>query len=369
MQSIKNLAIAAVAALALIATVSAATASAAPAFEAGSYPALATGTPLSQFALTVYKGEVSCDAPSIWGELTGRSSELIASVEDSNCYPFGSKTPLKMNGCKFIFDLDEKVTTDSYKGTYDIGPAGCGPITTQIVNCKESIPAQEDLAATYQNLEDGTVKITSEASGIEYTQSSCNPSGTFTDGKYLGSWLVDGNSAWSASGNQNAQYNHVFSAGGKAVQCVGAAFSVTGPLVATRSVAPQYSTCKAFGFLSAKIELNGCSYSLQATHLILPTISGTAGISCPAGKAIEIIASNCVVKVPAQVGLTGFSAEEGSESATGSVSVSSIEYLVTKDGALCPFSGLGTYKDGTYNGQVTMDDELVGPNSWQIGDY
>src|SRR5512146_1379377 len=64
---------------------------------------------------------------------------------------------------------------------------------------------------------------------------------------------------------------------------------------------PGYASCEAFGYPNAEAKANGCSIALYG--------AGTAGISCPEGEAVEIVAkvaslTKCTATIGAQGGLS-----------------------------------------------------------------
>jgi len=96
---------------------------------------------------------------------------------------------------------------------------------------------------------------------------------------------------------------------------------------------PSFTNCKAFGFLAAVIDLNGCNLWLYS--------GGTIDVDCPAGKVIEVTASSCVIHVMSQSGLGSTSIWSSGSHILVLMSVSNLTYYVTKDGFGCAFNGTG----------------------------
>jgi hypothetical protein len=134
--------------------------------------------------------------------------------------------------------------------------------------------------------------------------------------------------------------------GGISVKCETDSFTAELPEpLETLEVAPKYEKCTALG-AAATVAMEGCKYRLDAN-------AADVDIVCPAGKAIKIAAFTCEVQIGSQ---NGVEKDEyvNHEASPGTVSVNfkaeKIKYNKTKDGFLCPLSGLGEKSDGTYAG-------------------
>ena len=113
------------------------------------------------------------------------------------------------------------------------------------------------------------------------------------------------------------------------------------------TVIPSYTECKAFGFASATVNMNGCDYVFDSSW-------NTWSILCPAFKSIVITAGNCEVTIGAQGWLTPFWASNASGGLWLTPETGSLTYNVTKDGFLCPFSGTGPKTGGRYRSVVSI---------------
>jgi hypothetical protein len=127
----------------------------------------------------------------------------------------------------------------------------------------------------------------------------------------------------------------------------------------TLTLAPTFSECKAFGFLSATVTTTGCSFVLQeAEETALDKFEGAMDISCEAGKAIVITASTCEAQISGQSGLKTMTYANNPGAATPNFSatfaLSGIKYTVTKDGFACPFAGTGAKSGGTFSEEATL---------------
>jgi len=129
----------------------------------------------------------------------------------------------------------------------------------------------------------------------------------------------------------------------------------------TLRVTPIYETCKAFGFLNATVNTNGCHYLFHATEHDSSTNTYTAhvDVECTDGKVIEITSGTCKVSVGSQTGLTTVDITNMAVSPpdlTVRPTVKGIAYTVTQDGFGCPFTGTGAKTGGEYTstGYITV---------------
>lgn len=131
----------------------------------------------------------------------------------------------------------------------------------------------------------------------------------------------------------------------------------------TLALTPAFSECSAFGFLEATVNPEGCQFVLQAgAEIAANEFGGTAGISCPAGKAIKIapaVAINCEAQVGSQSGLSSMKYIDNTgsspEDLTAQANLGGIEYTVTKDSFFCPFNGTGEKSGGQYSDTAVVD--------------
>jgi hypothetical protein len=124
------------------------------------------------------------------------------------------------------------------------------------------------------------------------------------------------------------------------------------------TVKAKYSSCKAFGFLNATVEMNGCDYLFTA-----PTSTGGANwhaavhVKCAPGP-ITITAGTCKVTIGEHSpgGVVNITNNAGGDVSV-KAAVTGIKYNVTQDGFGCPFLGTGERSDGTYtqHNPVTFD--------------
>jgi hypothetical protein len=174
----------------------------------------------------------------------------------------------------------------------------------------------------------------------------------------------------------NTKGGEVFSTEGGKVECNSHFVSHSqGEASSTLSVTPTYTSCEAFGFLSATVNTEECKYVFHATEQVSSGVyRHHVDVDCPAGQSIKITASTCKAEVKGVTKVThtegekevvtvapineGLTTVKTTNLAGGSVTVqpevSNIAYTVTQDGFLCPFGGTGNKTDGTYTGDVVV---------------
>jgi hypothetical protein len=133
----------------------------------------------------------------------------------------------------------------------------------------------------------------------------------------------------------------------------------------TLSLAPTFSECKAFGFLSATVTTTGCGFVLQeAEETALDKFAGAMDISCESGKAVVVTSGTCEAQIPGQTGLKGMTYLNNPAAATPNFSaafaLSGVSYTVTKDGFGCPFAGTGAKSGGTFSYEGVMKAKKEG---------
>lgn len=142
---------------------------------------------------------------------------------------------------------------------------------------------------------------------------------------------------------------HTFAVeGGISVKCETDTFDAELPEpLETLEVAPKYEKCTALG-VSATVTTEGCKYRLDAN-------AADGDIVCPEGKAIKIVVSTCEVQIGSQSGIEKVeyvNHEESPKTLSVKFKAEKVKYNKTKDGFLCPLSGLGEKSDGTYTGDI-----------------
>ncbi len=147
-----------------------------------------------------------------------------------------------------------------------------------------------------------------------------------------------------------------FKTEGGTVECKSHFLSASlGAANSTLTVTPKYTECKAFGFLSATVNPEGCTYVFHATELVSAGVyKHHVNVICPAGQSIKVVASTCKAEIKEQTGLTSVKTTNSGTSVVVNPEVKSIKYTVTEDGFLCPFGGTGNKTDGEYTGAVTV---------------
>lgn len=138
----------------------------------------------------------------------------------------------------------------------------------------------------------------------------------------------------------------------------------------TLSLAPSYADCEAFGFAIAEVDPEGCEYLL---HLGEEEGEGqfaaSADLVCPEGQSVKIDAFSCSLEVKSQSGLTTVLVANGEADLELTPEIEGIEYVVTNDGFLCPFSGTGTKEDAELSSEepITVEAEVEVREYTQVG--
>jgi hypothetical protein len=149
--------------------------------------------------------------------------------------------------------------------------------------------------------------------------------------------------------------NEVINTEGGKVECAVSYHAELKEASSTLALAPTYTNCEAFGFLSAAtVSPEGCTYLLHISEQSAEDKYKTSfDIACPAGKSIKIVASTCKAEIASQGGLGFITLINDTEATpkrdiTFDPEVSGLAYTVTQDGFLCPFSGTGSKTGGAY---------------------
>ncbi|HST70743.1 MAG TPA: hypothetical protein VLI94_13940 [Solirubrobacterales bacterium] len=145
-------------------------------------------------------------------------------------------------------------------------------------------------------------------------------------------------------GMYTALGNDVFTTEGGTVECQGTYGGHLNEASNSLTISPYYENCKAFGFVSATVTMNGCAYIFDRQS----ATSSTATVECATGNKIQVIAGNCEVTIGAQSPTGSVATSNGAGFVNVQANVTGIAYTVVKDGFLCPFGGTGSKTGGTY---------------------
>jgi hypothetical protein len=140
----------------------------------------------------------------------------------------------------------------------------------------------------------------------------------------------------------------VFTTNAGTVRCTGS--TQTGTFTAASftslTVTPSYSGCKAFGFLSATVDVAGCSYTFTGNA------SGSTAslhINCTAGNEIRVTTTGCVVHVPSQGNRSDVRFTNGGgtpDDVNAEATLSGITYTATSGCLNAGFAANGTLTGG-----------------------
>jgi len=132
------------------------------------------------------------------------------------------------------------------------------------------------------------------------------------------------------------------------VECAGHFTGEATEASSTQTVNASYSECRAFGFASATVAMNGCDYVFHS--------NGEVDLECSGTNKVVITAGACEIQIGTQTGLKSVALTNNGNHIDVKASVKGIAYTVTKDGFLCPFSGTGAKTGAEYlqNNAVTV---------------
>ena len=407
MRGIRNIGLAAVAALALSAALGATSASAAE-FEAEQVSTtIGSSGPYGLQTWQFHTAQQDCDALQLAGALSIGTKKLETTAKDAACYDNFTGFELKTNGCGLVHRLGVKTGATTFSGSVDIScPAGktisfVGGVNT----CKVNVPGQNNLPATYENVGAGkerAIKVTVNASGLKHSQvsgSDCGGAiGTYSDGTWSGSWKLQGSSGGSpvgiwvkaseglelppsgiaisgspsalvggtypitVTGQQKGTSQHIFELQWGSVKCNTALFSSSISGASTQfAVSAEYGGCTWGGF-PASVKMNGCTYTFNVLNGLVGSLyAGHADIACPAGKAIELVATSagwpkCTATVQAQSpnekGLS-FTNEPSTSTIGLVVGMQGVDYHQQEGGGLGRCSS-GDFTNGYFSGVSTL---------------
>lgn len=400
----------AVLAIILTASIGAASASASG-FEAEAHPATVFGVTEGAYGQVISGPEwgAGCDGLETESSASTPSHSLTTKlITDGNCAWFSAGATLKMKGCQLTYHPGSEVSPGRFGGSFEIGPANCGPIVYTQGNptkCEVEIGAQSGLTATYENVVvsgKDRVRVTAEATNLKYTQKSgglCK-AGSFENGKWSGTSVLqasNGNSIGikvkdkirtpiaitgkaSAEPSQQPKFEssyypvalsgeqlaggakHTFSANAGSSSCSSAKYTeeVTGATTAL-GLSPVFGgECTTFGFTASAPKMNGCELVANIANAG-PPYSGTADIACPVGQSIELVAklgsvTKCTVTIPAQTGLKGatFTNADAGYSVVAGLSLTGIRYQQQTGTGLGSCKNSGEFTDGGFTGSVSL---------------
>ncbi|HET7120631.1 MAG TPA: hypothetical protein VFI17_05215 [Solirubrobacterales bacterium] len=156
---------------------------------------------------------------------------------------------------------------------------------------------------------------------------------------------------------------HTFTIDGNSVECSFAPFGAVGTVNGGQTwitVHPNYGSCKAFTFLNANVNTEGCNYEFMATgnESSGRWANGQMKISCSLGSSIVINAGSgaCVATLNSQTVNSGISFVNTEASPMDfhlEALVATVVVNKTVDGFGCPFNSTGS-TFGSYTGLSEM---------------
>jgi len=381
-------------------------------FNAGTYPATVHGS-ASKGSEVIYTagGNIEC-AAAYHAELQEASTTMTLTPSYSNCEAFGFlSATVNLNGCTYLMHVFERLTADEHRASFDISCAVGKAIKVTAGTCEIEIGAQNGLnRVKLTNDTEATPKrditFKPEVTGLAYTvlkdgfgcpflgtgsktggTFSASPGTTLTGqspsspetkiGVEIGEPLAGASFramlypvAIDGSGGQVK-----LTLEGQTIECAGTYHAELQGNSLTLPLAPIYSECKAFGFLSATFYFNECKYLLQApAKSSEDEYEATLDVSCEAGKAIKILSGKCEIEIGPQselsaVELSNDTAATPKKDITFEPEITGLSYKVLEDGFACPFNGTGSKTDGTLTAgsATTLTGQSPGNSETKIG--
>ncbi len=348
------------------------------------------------------EGITKCETSSYAGATSATTTTTMTlAPEYKNCElePFGQAT-VTMNGCEYVIHTDPLGgKTSSYDTVTTIECPTGKEITIEakiggILKCTVHIEPQNlGTGIVLSNTSGSGFSATINFSNVKYTQttgtsgvSRCSTTTTTSNGVYTGAATITGKDTVNnavpiaAEGEPQAQEFHAeaedttiigeatateeFVVNAGTAKCTESVYKGTmkGKIVSEVTLAPEYGGCTAFGFSSAEVKVNGCTYVFKSGEEISMKREGKLDIACPEGKAIEIVAkklglTKCVVTIGAQTGRTAVTyTNEGSGSTRDvkfDLGITGLKYTQDVGEGLGKCSA-GTFETGQYNGTATV---------------
>ena len=373
-------------------------------------------------------GAVHCKSLIYSGEGEGTGGTLTTVKVLSNyaaCTLKGLPAEIDSMGCYFMVHTNE-FTSEGFAISTMILCEGSNEITVTvtvggILKCRLDIPPQTITAGIHltngevSGVKDLTAHVSinpSEAAsgGITYTQTEGSGFGRCVasekeNGTYIGEETFEGTNEagektaiWVEAGEPEEEPEEpnpvnfhseaedttligetiegeefVFNAG--TAECSEAVFK--GTMAAKEasevSLAPEYGGCTAFGFSTAEVKPNGCTYTLHSGEKEEEKIEGSADIVCPEGKKLEVVArvlglTKCTVTIGSQEGLTALTSTNQGSGKTRDlrfdIGLTGIAYTQDTGEGLGKCSS-GSFENGKYTGAATVIGENAGKE--QVG--
>lgn len=364
------------------------TASAAQAveFAASSYPATITGTNTkAKETISTEGGNIECATTHLISHsIAAKTSTATFTPTYLACQAFGFlEANVSAEGCSYVFHGTEPVSAGVNKHHVDISCPTGKSIKVVAGTCAIEFKGQSNLTTAKSTNSGSSFILNWELSSIAYTVTQdgflCPFGGTGnkTDGKYTGQMTMSrfgggtasvvhettpGTGEFTTSSypfsitGSNTKGSEVLTTEGGKQECNSHYVShLLGEASSTMTITPTWTSCESFGFLSATVNTEECSYLFHATEEVSSGVyKHHVDISCPAGRSIKTTASSCKMEIKPQSGLTTVKSTNTGTSITLNWEISNLAYTVTQDGFLCPFGGTGNKTGATYTGQTTF---------------
>ncbi|TMK57440.1 MAG: hypothetical protein E6G51_06685 [Actinobacteria bacterium] len=170
---------------------------------------------------------------------------------------------------------------------------------------------------------------------------------------------ITGEQLGTGTGGGGGESGTILSFEGQMTECGSAGFAGELKAASTQLSVGQIGVgCTAFGFMTAHLATNGCTYRLNIGSGSVDNYSGTVDIVCPAEAKMVLTSESCEIQIGSQNGLSTVSYENLTKESPKKLrvvfNVSGFTYTKTKDGLLCPLNGTGVATDGKLVGSTKV---------------
>jgi hypothetical protein len=171
---------------------------------------------------------------------------------------------------------------------------------------------------------------------------------------------------------ESAVGNSTFITEAGTVECKGHAQATLAAASSEITITGTATNCKAFGFLNATVNTNGCD-GLSTTPVQIAPDEWTARghMLCPPGKVIELTAGTCKVTIGPQ-NPSGHTIITNTTAPTPNVvdltgHATGVNYTVVTDGFGCPFAGTGAKTGATITQHTPITAKATAGQDVHIG--
>jgi hypothetical protein len=177
-------------------------------------------------------------------------------------------------------------------------------------------------------------------------------------------------SAYPTTGTgTSALGNDVFTTEGGKVECASHFEGTLTKASPELTVKAKYTSCKAFGFVNATVDMGTCDYLFTEPVGGVAPVDVTCTTTASEPKVVDpitITAGTCKVTIGAQKTSGGATITNTGTDVTVQANVSGVGYNVVTDGFGCPFAGTGAKAGATYVQGSAITFDAVSPTTSSI---